>query len=58
MGCSCKKKNQSISNQTITVQLSEGTSNSSPQEVTIMEHQIDHIIKKVEEISELNNNEE
>jgi TolA-binding protein len=58
MGCSCKKKNQSVSNQTISVQLSEGTSNSSPQEVIIMEQQIDQIIKKVEEISELNNNKE
>lgn len=58
MGCGCKKRNQPSNNQTVTVQLTEGTSTSPPQEVIIMEQQIDQIIKKVEEISELNNNEE
>jgi hypothetical protein len=51
MGCGCKKKNQPISNQTVNIQLTEGTTTKT-QEVVIMEEQIDQIIKKVEEISQ------
>jgi|688.fasta_scaffold210004_4 hypothetical protein len=51
MGCGCKKKTQSTTNQTVSVQLTEGTSSTPPQEVVIMEQQIDQIIKKVEEIN-------
>jgi hypothetical protein len=51
MGCGCKKKNQPATNQTVTVKLTEGTSSNPPQEVVIMEQQIDQIIKKVEEIN-------
>jgi hypothetical protein len=52
MGCGCKKKNQTTTtNQTVTVQLTEGNSNTPPQEVVIMEQQLDQIIKKIEEIN-------
>ncbi len=51
MGCGCKKKTQPTTNQTVSVQLTEGTSSTPPQEVVIMEQQIDQIIKKVEEIN-------
>lgn len=51
MGCGCKKKTTTETNQTVTVKLTEGTSGTPPQEVVIMEQQIDQIIKKVEEIN-------
>lgn len=57
-GCGCKNKKQSVNNQSVTVKLKETNSNGSPQDVIIMEEQIDQIIKKVEEISELNDNED
>jgi hypothetical protein len=50
MGCGCKKRNQPVTNQTVNVQLTEGTS-TPPQEVVIMEQQIEQIIKKVQEIN-------
>jgi hypothetical protein len=54
-GCGCKKKNQTVNNQTVNVKLSEG---SSPQEVTIVEQELDQIIKKVEEINQQLNEQE
>ncbi len=51
MSCGCKKKNQTVNNQTINIKLSEGTSVTPPQEIIITEQQIDRIIKKVEEIN-------
>jgi TolA-binding protein len=56
MGCGCKKRNQPVSNQSVNIQLTEGSSSTPPQEITIMEQQLDQIIKKVEEIN--NQNEE
>jgi len=50
MGCGCKKRNQPVNNQTVNIQLTEGGS-TPPQEITIMEQQLDQIIKKVEEIN-------
>jgi len=40
----------------VNIQLTEGSSSTPPQEITIMEQQLDQIIKKVEEIN--NQNEE
>jgi hypothetical protein len=51
MGCSCKKKNQTVSNQTINIQVSESPSTTSNQEVTIESSQLEQIIKKVEDIN-------
>lgn len=56
MGCGCKKRNQPESNQTVNIQLNEGGS-TPPQEITIMEQQIDQLIKKVEEINNQTNEE-
>ena len=56
MGCGCKKRNQPVSNQTVNIQLTEGGL-MSPQEITIMEQQLDQIIKKVEEINNQTNEE-
>jgi len=56
MGCGCKKRNQPVSNQTVNIQLTEGGS-TPPQEITIMEQQLDQIIKKVEEINNQTNEE-
>jgi TolA-binding protein len=56
MGCGCKKRNQPVNNQTVNIQLTEGGS-TPPQEITIMEQQLDQIIKKVEEINNQSNEE-
>lgn len=56
MGCGCKKRNQPVNNQTVNIQLTEGGS-TPPQEITIMEQQLDQIIKKVEEINNQTNEE-
>ena len=56
MGCGCKKRNQPVSNQMVNIQLTEGGS-TPPQEITIMEQQLDQIIKKVEEINNQTNEE-
>jgi len=56
-GCGCKKNNQAVNNQTITVQLTEGNTNSSPQEITVMDKQINEIIDKIEELT-IESNEE
>lgn len=56
MGCGCKKRNQPVNNQTVNIQLTEGGS-TPPQEITIMEQQLDQIIKKVEEINNQANEE-
>lgn len=56
MGCGCKKRNQTESNQTVNIQISEGNGSQPPQEITIMEQQIDQIIKKVEELNNQNEN--
>lgn len=57
MGCGCKKRNQPETNQTVNVRLTEGSSSTPPQEISIMEQQIDQIIKKVEEINNQTNEE-
>jgi TolA-binding protein len=54
-GCGCKKKNQTVNNQTVNVKLTEG---SSLQEVTIMEQQLEQIIEKVEELNQQINEEQ
>jgi hypothetical protein len=52
MGCGCKKKNQSVTtNSTVTIKLSESSSNLPPQEVNIMEQQVNDLVKKIEEIN-------
>lgn len=51
MGCGCKKKTTTETNQTVNVKLVEGSTVVPTQEVVIMEQQIDQIIKKVEEIN-------
>jgi len=55
-GCGCKKRNQPVNNQTVNIQLTEGSS-TPPREITIMEQQLDQIIKKVEEINNQTNEE-
>ena len=57
MGCGCKKRNQPESNQTVNIKLTEGSSSTPPQEISIMEKQIDQLLKKVEEINNQNNEE-
>lgn len=56
MGCGCKKRNQPVVNQSVNIQLNEGGS-TPPQEITIMEQQIDQLLKKVEEINNQSNEE-
>jgi hypothetical protein len=52
MGCGCKKKNQSVTtNSNVTIKLSESSSNLPPQEVNIMEQQVNDLVKKIEEIN-------
>lgn len=51
MGCGCKKKNQTTTtNSTMTVKITEGTSQSS-QNINIMEEQVNNLVKKIEEIN-------
>lgn len=51
MGCGCKKKNQTTTtNSTMTVKITEGTSQS-PQNINIMEEQVNNLVKKIEEIN-------
>jgi hypothetical protein len=58
MGCGCKKRNEETNNQVVNVQL-DGTNMVPPQQITIMEKQINEIIDKIEEITnETNNNQE
>ena len=57
MGCGCKKRNQPVSNPTVNIQLTESSSSTPPQEISIMEQQLDQIIKKVEEINNQTNEE-
>lgn len=50
-GCGCKKKNQTTTtNSTMTVKITEGTSQS-PQNINIMEEQVNNLVKKIEEIN-------
>lgn len=55
MGCSCKKRNQTVKNNSTTININEGSTNMSPQQVIIVDEHVDKIIKKIEEISTLNN---
>jgi|APGre2960657373_1045057.scaffolds.fasta_scaffold195603_2 hypothetical protein len=58
MGCGCKKRNEETNNQVVNVQL-DGTNMVPPQQITIMEKQINEIIDKIEEMTnETNNNQE
>ncbi len=57
-GCGCKKRNEETNNQVVNVQL-DGTNMVPPQQITIMEKQINEIIDKIEEMTnETNNNQE
>jgi len=58
MSCGCKKRNAEMNNQMVNVQLDESSS-TPPQQITIMEKQINEIIDKIEELNnETNNNQE
>ena len=58
MGCGCKKRNEETNNQVVIVQL-DGTNMVPPQQITIMEKQINEIIDKIEEMTnETNDNQE
>jgi TolA-binding protein len=58
MGCGCKKRNEETNNQVVNVQL-DGTNMVPPQQITIMEKQINEIIDKIEEMTnETNDNQE
>lgn len=51
MGCGCKKKNQPVTQSQVTVQITEGSSSQPPQQVTIMEQQVNDLVKKLEDIN-------
>ena len=58
MGCGCKKRNEETNNQVVNVQL-DGPNMVPPQQITIMEKQINEIIDKIEEMTnETNDNQE
>jgi len=58
MSCGCKKRNAEMNNQMVNVQLDESSS-TPPQQITIMEKQINEIIDKIEELNnEANNDQE
>jgi TolA-binding protein len=58
MSCGCKKRNAEMNNQMVNVQLDESSS-TPPQQITIMEKQINEIIDKIEELTdESSNNQE
>lgn len=52
-GCGCKKRNNNqpnVGSSQVTIQVNEGTNQ--PQQINIMERQVDELIKKIEEISD------
>jgi peptidoglycan hydrolase CwlO-like protein len=51
MGCGCKKRNQPVTDAQVTVQLTEGSSSQPPQQVTIMEQQVNDLVRKIEDIN-------
>jgi len=56
-GCGCKKRNEEMNNQVVNVQL-DGSNMTPPQQITIMEKQINEIIDKIEELNNKTNNDQ
>jgi TolA-binding protein len=56
-GCGCKKRNEEMNNQVVNVQL-DGSNMTPPQQITIMEKQINEIFDKIEELNNETNNDQ
>lgn len=56
-GCGCKKRNEEMNNQVVNVQL-DGSNMTPPQQITIMEKQINEIIDKIEELNNETSNDQ
>lgn len=51
MGCGCKKRSNETTQQTATIRMTENSTASNPQTVTVQEQQVQAIVDRIKEIT-------
>ena len=51
MACGCKKKSNETTQQTATIRMTENSSTSNPQTVTVQEQQVQAIVDRIKEMT-------